>query len=101
MYNGERVAGVTIQKVNKGLDTGRIVKTGEVNTQGRTYQAVVHELERLGLDLYLQAILEVKHGIAEYKPQSGIKGKLYRNPKPGDFLRFLGRQIRRRIGIAK
>ena len=61
MYNGERVAGVTIQKVNRGLDTGSIVKTGEVCIQGRAYQAVVHELETLGLELYMQAILEVKH----------------------------------------
>jgi len=101
MYNGERVAGVTIQKVNRGLDTGSIVKAGEVSTQGRAYPAVVHELEALGLDLYMQAILEVKHGIAEYKPQSGVIGKPYRNPKPGDFLKFWGRQLRRRAGIAK
>jgi methionyl-tRNA formyltransferase len=101
MYNGEHVAGITIQKVNRGLDTGSIVKSGEVNAYGRAYQAVVHELETLGLDLYMQAILEVKHGTAEYKPQSGIKGKLYRNPKPGDFLKFWGRQIRRRVGIVK
>jgi len=101
MYNGERVAGVTIQKVNRGLDTGSIVKTGEVSTQGRAYQAVVHELETLGLDLYMQAILDVKHGIAEYRPQSGAKGKLYHNPKPGDILKFWGRQIRRLAGIAK
>jgi hypothetical protein len=101
IYNGESIAGVTIQKVNRGLDTGSIVKTGEVSTQGRAYQAVVHELEVLGLDLYMQAILEVKHGTAEYRPQSDAKGKLYRNPKPGDFLKFWGRQIRRRVGIAK
>jgi len=101
MYNGEPVAGVTIQKVNKGLDTGSIVKAGQVSTQGRTYQEVVHELETLGLDLYMQAILEVKHGTAGYKPQTGAKGKLYRNPKPGDFLKFWGRQIRSRVGIDK
>ena len=101
MYNGEPVAGVTIQRVNKGLDTGDIVKTGGVSTQGRAYQSVVHDLEALGLDLYLQAILEVKHGTVEYKPQSGDKGKLYRNPKPGDFLKFWGRQIKRRVGISK
>jgi methionyl-tRNA formyltransferase len=101
MYNGELVAGVTIQKVNRGLDTGSIVKTGEVSTEGRAYRAVVQELETLGLDLYLQAILEVKDGTAEYKPQSVGKGKLYHNPKPGDFLKFWGRQIRRRVGMAK
>lgn len=101
MYNGESVAGVTIQKVNKGLDTGNVVKTGEVNTRGRSYQAVVRELETLGLNLYMQSILEVKHGTAEYKPQSGKKGKLYRNPTQGDFLKFWGRQILRRVGIVK
>jgi folate-dependent phosphoribosylglycinamide formyltransferase PurN len=101
MYNGEPVAGVTIQKVNQGLDTGRIVKTGEVKAYGRPYHTVVHELETLGLDLYMQSILEVKHSTAEYKPQQGVQGKLYRNPKPSDFLKFWGKQIRRRVGLIK
>ncbi len=101
MYNGDHVAGVTIQKVDRGLDTGSIVKTGEVSTQGRAYQAVVQELETLGLDLYMRAILEVKYGTAVYKSQNGVKGKLYRNPKPRDFLKFWGRQIRRRAGLTK
>lgn len=101
MYNGEEYAGVTIQKVNKGLDTGTIVKTGEVKAFRRAYQTVFRELEALGVGLYIQAILEVKHGTAEFRPQTGVKGKLYRNPKPGDFLRFWGRQIKRRLGISK
>ncbi|HET9907819.1 MAG TPA: formyl transferase [Anaerolineales bacterium] len=101
MYNGENVAGVTIQKVNQGLDTGSIVKSAEVDTQGRTYQAVVHDLEKVGLDLFLQAILEVKDGTAEYKPQFGVKGTLYRNPKPLDFLKFWCRQLKRRVRMAK
>jgi folate-dependent phosphoribosylglycinamide formyltransferase PurN len=101
MYNGEPVAGVTIQKVNKGLDTGSIVKTGEVRSHRRAYPAVFHELEALGLELYIQAILEVKRGVAEFKPQSGVKGKVYRNPKLGDFIRFWGRQFKRRLHISK
>jgi folate-dependent phosphoribosylglycinamide formyltransferase PurN len=101
MYNGERVAGVTIQQVDRGLDTGSIVRAGEVPAQGRAYSAVVRDLEDLGLDLYVQAILEVKHGTARYVPQTGPRGRLYRNPAPGDFLRFWGRQIGRRIGILK
>jgi folate-dependent phosphoribosylglycinamide formyltransferase PurN len=96
MYNGEHVAGVTIQKVNEGLDTGSIVKTGEVKAYRRTYQAVFQELETLGLELYIQAILEVRQGVAEFKPQMGVRGKVYRNPKLGDFIRFWGRQIKSR-----
>ena len=101
MYNGEPVAGVTIQKVNKGLDTGSIVKTGEVKAYRRAYQAVVRELEALGLVLYIQAILEVKHGVAEFKPQTGVKGKVYRNPKLGDFIRFWVMQAGRQMHIGK
>lgn len=101
MYNGEKFAGVTIQKVNKGLDTGTIVKTGEVNAYRRSYQTVFHELEALGIELYIQAILDVKNGTAEYKPQTGVKGKLYRNPKLGDFIRFWGRQFKRQLRIEK
>jgi methionyl-tRNA formyltransferase len=101
MYNGEPAAGLTIQKVNKGLDTGSIVKTGEVRAYRRGYQAVVQELEALGVELYIQAILGVRHGVAEYKPQTGVKGKVYRNPKLGDFIRFWGRQIKRRLRIGE
>ena len=101
MYNGDPMVGVTIQKVNKGLDTGSIVETGVVRAYGRPYLKVSYELETLGIDLYIQAILEVKHGVAEYRPQTGVKGKLYRNPKPGDFLKFWGKQIRRRLGIGR
>lgn len=101
MYNGEPYAGVTIQKVNEGLDTGSIVKTGAVKAYRRAYQAVSHELEALGLDLYIAAILEVKHDVATYTPQTGLRGKLYRNPGPGDFVRFWGKQIRRRLSTEK
>lgn len=101
MYNGEEFTGVTIQKVNKGLDTGRIVKSGQVKASRRTYQAVVQELEALGIELYIQAIIEVKHGMANPIPQPGVKGKLYRNPKLGDFIRFWGRQLKRRLRIGE
>lgn len=97
MYNGETTAGVTIQKINAGLDTGHIVKEGEVLIGRRSQRAVWHELEQLGLDLYIQAILEVKNGTATYRPQTGPKGKLCKNPKFRDLLNFWSRQIKRRF----
>ena len=97
MYNGEEVAGVTIQKINAGLDTGEIVKAGEVIINQRSQRAVWRELEALGLNLYIQAILEIKAGTAIYRPQSGVKGKLYRNPKLGDILTFWGKKFKRRF----
>jgi folate-dependent phosphoribosylglycinamide formyltransferase PurN len=98
IYNGEERAGVTIQKVNAGLDTGQILKEGTVPIGHRSYRAVWHELEMLGLDLYIQTILDVKHGEAIFRPQLGPKAKLYRNPKFGDFLMYWWRQLNRRMG---
>jgi folate-dependent phosphoribosylglycinamide formyltransferase PurN len=99
IYNYEPTAGVTIQKINAGLDTGKIVKAGEVCIGFRSYGAVWRDLEVLGLDLYIQAILEVKNGTALYQPQRGTKGKLYRNPKIKDFIVFWFRRTRTRFGI--
>jgi methionyl-tRNA formyltransferase len=97
MYNGEATAGVTIQKINQGLDTGSIVREGEVPIDRRSYPSVWRDLERLGLELYIQAIIDVKNGTAIYQPQSGKKGKLYRNPKPKDFFAFWIKQSKRRF----
>jgi folate-dependent phosphoribosylglycinamide formyltransferase PurN len=97
MYNGEESAGVTIQKVNAGLDTGQIVKEGEVLIGRRSLRAVWGELEALGLDLYIQAILEIKQGTASFRPQGGKKGRVYRDPGVGDILRLWARKLIRRV----
>jgi methionyl-tRNA formyltransferase len=97
MYNGEKVAGVTIQRINAGLDTGEIVKEGQVEIGRRSRRTVWRALETLGIELYMAAIAEVKAGTAVYRPQMGTRGPLYRNPKPRDFLMFELRRLRRRL----
>ena len=103
IYNGERVAGVTIQRVNKGIDTGEIVKRGEVEIRNRGYTAVERDTEALGLSLFAQAILDVYHGRATLTPQgprpAGIR--LYRQPGPKDLLSLWLRTFSRRIGLAR
>jgi hypothetical protein len=97
MYNSEPVAGATIQKITAGLDTGQVVRSGEVEIGRRGYAAVWREVLALGIDLYIEAILQVRDGTAVYRPQVGPKGKLYRDPKPGDILRFWRRRFLTRI----
>jgi len=97
MYDGQKTAGVTIQKIDAGLDTGEIVKQGEVTIDHRSYRAVCKALETLGLNLYLQAIIEVQQGTALYSPQVGKRRKLCRDPKCADFVRFAWRHFKRRF----
>jgi folate-dependent phosphoribosylglycinamide formyltransferase PurN len=92
MYNGEQTAGVTIQLVNAGIDTGQIIRRGEVPIQRKSMAQVKHELEELGFTLYVQAILDLKRGVARLVAESGPRGKLYKDPKLRDFLRFWWRR---------
>ncbi len=96
MYHGEPVAGVTIQRISSGLDTGAIVNQGVVPAQGRSYGRVWRDLAELGVNLFVDSVLQVRAGTAVYHPQPGPEGKLYRDPKPPDIVRFWLRQIRRR-----
>jgi folate-dependent phosphoribosylglycinamide formyltransferase PurN len=88
IYNGEKTAGVTIQKVNAGLDTGEIIRQGTVTIGRHSYGWVFNQIIQLGYDIYLQAILDVKHGTAIYQPQTGNKNRLCKDPQPFDFVRL-------------
>ena len=100
MYNGEETAGVTIQLVNAGIDTGQIIRRGEVQIGRKSLSQVRKELEDLGFTLYVQAILDLKRGVARLVPASGPKGKLYKDPQLADFVKFWWRQLRWRRHVA-
>ncbi len=101
IYNGERVAGVTIQRVNKGIDTGEIVKRGEVAIGNRGYTAVERDTEALGLSLFAEAIIDLYRGQATLTPQEPrpAGSRLYRQPGPKDLLTLWLRTFRRRLGL--
>ncbi|MHC4476803.1 MAG: formyltransferase family protein [Planctomycetota bacterium] len=101
MFNGEETAGVTIQKIASGIDTGQVVEQGETPIGHRALSRVWNELEAVGLDLYIQAILKVKQGSAKYEPQVGKKGPLYKDPKIRDILSLWRKQWRKRISQSK
>jgi hypothetical protein len=101
IYNGERVAGVTIQRVNRGIDTGEIVKRGEVEICNRGYTAVEQDTIALGLSLFEHAILDLYHGRAIFTPQGPrpAGSRLYRQPGPKDLLALWFRTFRQRLGL--
>jgi folate-dependent phosphoribosylglycinamide formyltransferase PurN len=101
IYNGERVAGVTIQRVNRGIDTGEIVKRGEVEIRNHGYTAVERDTEALGLSLFEEAIVDLYHGRATLTPQGPrpAGSHLYRQPGPKDLLTLWFRTFSRRLGL--
>jgi len=95
MYHGERTAGVTIQRLSAGIDTGDVVRAGEVEIGRKSYGKLEREIEDLGLDLYLQAVLELRQGVATFRPQdpAAARGRNYRQPSAADLVRFWTRRL--------
>jgi folate-dependent phosphoribosylglycinamide formyltransferase PurN len=94
MYNGEQTAGVTIQRVNAGVDRGEIVRQGAVPIEGRRYGRVWDDVQRLGVELYRDAILDMKRGVAKLEPQGNGGGRPYRDPKLSHIVGLWWRQLR-------
>lgn len=95
MYNGEEYVGVTIQRITADLDRGDVVMEGTIPV-GRSPLPLVRErLKRLGLQLYLQAVLQVREGTATFRPQTAGSGHLYHDPTVSDIVRFWCRYVAR------
>jgi Formyl transferase len=95
IFNSEPTAGVTIQRINETLDGGDVVASGEVAVGQRLPWLVWRDLERLGMRLYLRAILDVCSGRAVFREQPGVMTNPYRDPAAGDIMMFWLRYLNR------
>jgi len=95
IWEGEPTAGVTIQRIDEGIDTGEIVAQGSVPIAGRGYEAIWQDVQRLGLELYVDAVLSVRDGSVVFRRAAGEKGPLRSDPTPWDLLRLPARRLRR------
>lgn len=70
LYNGEGSVGCTVHRVDAGLDTGDILLEGSVPVDRfSTVGGVKTKLDRLGVELVVEALGRVLDGTAEFKPQ--------------------------------
>jgi len=94
MFNGEALAGITIQSIDAGIDTGRVIARSAVPIERKSYSRVWRDVQEVGVALFIDAVLRTAagepgtgagdaHEAAPRKP-----GPLYRDPKPAQLLRF-------------
>jgi folate-dependent phosphoribosylglycinamide formyltransferase PurN len=98
MYNGEDEVGVAIQQIGTGLDRGDVLRDARLPVGQLPLPIVRRRLERIGLDLFVEAVLCVREGSAAFRPQPGIRRALYRDPRAGDIVRFWMRYFARLFG---
>lgn len=100
IHNGEPTVGVAIQRIGTGLDRGDVLRDAELAVGRKPLPIVSRDLERIGLDLYVKAVLSVQRGTAVFRPQPQSGARLYRDPRGRDILRFWVRYIGRLFGLS-
>jgi folate-dependent phosphoribosylglycinamide formyltransferase PurN len=98
LHNGEKEVGVAIQRIGRSLDRGEILMQAIVLVGKRPVPFVVKDLEKVGLDLYVRAVLAVRDRTARYTDQPGSDGRLYKDPGLLDILRYWFRYCTRVTG---
>lgn len=91
MHNGEQTVGVAIQRIGAGLDRGDILRDAVLPVGHKPLPVVTRQLEQLGLDLYIAALLDVRDGKPQFRAQPAGDRALYRDPRPADIARFWAR----------
>lgn len=96
--NGEPEVGVAIQRIGAGLDRGDILRDATLPVGRRPLPSLVRELERVGLQIYLEALRELQRGEGHAHPQPQDRWHLFRDPTPGEMIRFWLRDLERILG---
>ena len=80
------------------LVTMQVFASMVVPIGSKSRASVWKELEELGLELYIRAILEVKSGTARFRAQEGPRRSPYSDPPASLVFRLWWRQTRKRMG---
>jgi hypothetical protein len=95
LYRGEETVGVAIQRIGSGLDRGDVLRDATLHTGRLPLPVVSRRLERLGLDLYLDAVLSVQRRDAVFRPQPAGGAPLCKDPSGRDIARYWLRYLLR------
>ena len=73
ILEGDKEAGVTIMKVDEGLDTGDMLISGSVEIGRKNFEELHDALAAIGADLMSKALVLIEDGTATFTPQDDSK----------------------------
>ncbi len=74
IIDGEKVSGVTIMRMEKGLDTGDMILSEKVDiTEDDNYETLHDKLAEAGKKALINAVLQIENGTAKYTKQDDSK----------------------------
>lgn len=73
ILDGESVTGVTIMKMEIGLDSGDMVARAETPVDHKNFEQIHDELAAMGAELLVKTLPEIESGRATFEPQDSEK----------------------------
>ena len=70
ILSGDEKTGVTIMYMAKGLDTGDMISSAEIEIGSHNTETLTKELSLMGAELIVKAISDIENGTAERIPQN-------------------------------
>lgn len=96
MYNNEKTTGITIHKINAGIDDGEIILQKDVIIYPEEcLDALIKKTKKVGAYIMIEAIHQIKEGTIQYIENDGTKSSYYSFPTEKDIKEFrkLGKRL--------
>jgi methionyl-tRNA formyltransferase len=89
LFNGEKVVGVTIHKIDLKIDEGEIILQKQVPIKpGESLDALIKRTKRLGARFMVEAIEMIRNGNVQYKENRPEEGSYFSFPTREDVRKF-------------
>ena len=89
MYHQEKNAGVTVHRMNEGIDQGDILLQKEVPVEAdESLDHLIKRTKRMGAHFIMEALELIRQGKAEYKPNDLSKGVYFCFPTKQHLVEF-------------
>ena len=90
LKNNEKYTGVSVFKMDEGIDSGPIICQKKVFIDKKTTQQdLIIKTKRIGMDLIIHSVEKIKSGKIDFIPNSKFKGDYFSFPKKIDVNQFL------------
>ena len=94
LYHGEKEAGITVHRMDRGIDTGDVIIQKYVPIEsGDSLSDVIRKSKRLGARMMIEVIEQFRHGRVTYRTLGG-KGSYFSFPTRRDVMEFRRRGFR-------
>ena len=89
LYNDEKNTGITIHTMDEKIDAGKIVLQKDVEIkEGESLNSLIKRTKRLGAELMLEALRQIKTGEVKYSNYPDVESSYYSFPKKEDVREF-------------